>query len=258
MARRRPPHINPHGHERRLLRTGIAWQEWLSLWQDMGASRLPGFATWERDVFRLLSEHLGILFRIFSFYAKLASVRALAELAAPAGPDLQGLVLHSVEWLIFLKDCKLTTSKLGTAHTVELLPQPVDSAGAPAGAPFVSFLSGLLGIAFWRANAGRGAETATAVVRGTRRLRPLPECISSVLRDSVLPLARRDTSQRFRARCMTRSTPSIGHRAHRLLICGTAVEIRSAPLTHTGWRRTTRCRSCSDNTGSRCKLCSTV
>ena len=80
----------------------------------MGASRLPGFAACERDVFRLLSEHLGILFRIFGVYAKLASVRALADLDAPAESDLQGLVLHSAEWLIFIKDCKLTTSKLDT------------------------------------------------------------------------------------------------------------------------------------------------
>ena len=181
----------------------------------MDTSRLPGYDAWEREVFGLLSEHLGVLFRVFSFYAKLSSVRTMTEPGAPAGSPLQGLALHSVEWLIFVKDCQLTSLKLETPQLIELLPQSADPSGAPAGAPLASFLSGLLNLAFWRSNAGLGgdARTATAgLARGERRLRPLPECITTALRDFVLPLARRDTSQRFRARCVARGPPAPGAR----------------------------------------------
>ena len=139
----------------------------------------------------------------------------MTEPGAPAGSPLQGLALHSVEWLIFVKDCQLTSLKLETPQLIELLPQSADPSGAPAGAPLASFLSGLLNLAFWRSNAGLGgdARTATAgLARGERRLRPLPECITTALRDCVLPLARRDTSQRFRARCVARGPPAPGTR----------------------------------------------
>ena len=48
----------------------------------MDTSRLPGYDAWEREVFGLLSEHLGVLFRVFSFYAKLSSVKLLVRYGA--------------------------------------------------------------------------------------------------------------------------------------------------------------------------------
>lgn len=111
-------------------------------------------------------------------------------------------MLHVPEWLSFVSDCQLNSSKLDEAQIAELLPQPVGAAGVPSGAPFVGFLGGLLNLSFWRTNNGLNGKNATSVsalVRGERRLRPLLECVGTVLKDRVLPLARRDTSQRFRA-----------------------------------------------------------
>tara|TARA_B110001452_G_scaffold257609_1_gene251972 strand:- start:4722 stop:7094 length:2373 start_codon:yes stop_codon:yes gene_type:complete len=150
----------------------------------------------------MLSENLGVLFRVFSFYAKLSSVRALTEASAATGHSHQDLVLHVPEWLSFVSDCQLDSTKLEASQIVELLPQPVGATGVPSGASFVGFLGGLLSLSFWRTNNGLNGKSATSVaafVRGERRLRPLLECVGTVLKDRVLPLARRDTSQRFRA-----------------------------------------------------------
>lgn len=159
----------------------------------------------------------GVLQCLRSAHTELQSIHAWYCEVPPAAHEqhaAQNCSTHPVSvllplsgWLRLCRDARIRLSPQqlqgafsgDTAQLVELLPQ----AGAPGGAPFACFLSGLLGLAFWRANAGRGAETATATsVRGARRLRPLPECIGSALRDFVLPLARRDTSQRFRARCV--------------------------------------------------------
>ena len=45
---------------------------------------LPGYPHWERAIFSLLSEHLGVLLRVFSFYAKLTLLRTLSS-----GPSAQ-------------------------------------------------------------------------------------------------------------------------------------------------------------------------
>ena len=162
---------------------------------------------WQDGVLQCLRSAHTELQSIHAWYCEVPPAAHKQHAAQNCSTHPVSVLLPLSGWLRLCRDARIRLSPQqlqgafsgDTAQLVELLPQ----AGAPGGAPFACFLSGLLGLAFWRANAGRGAETATATsVRGARRLRPLPECIGSALRDFVLPLARRDTSQRFRARCV--------------------------------------------------------
>ena len=74
--------------------------------------------------------------------------------------------------------------------------------GPAAFATFAEFLAGLVKLSFWRANAflEEGNTEQIEIARREFRVRTLPECFIAALHNHVLPLAQRDSSQRFRAR----------------------------------------------------------
>ena len=179
---------------------GITWEQWLKLWPHVRLAGLPGYPYWERQVFQALSENLGVLLRVFSFHAKRTMCRILTTSAAGTLPSVsRTLVLGKMEWIAFVKECKLFSKKLGNERTMRQLtlnPSP----GALVSFP--EFLAALVKLAFWRANAflEEGNTEQIEVARREFRVRGLAECFVAALQNHVLPLAQRDSSQRFRAR----------------------------------------------------------
>ena len=178
--------------------TGIAWERWLELWQQIPLSHIPGYPYWEPQVFRALSENFGVLLRVYSYYAKLSWLRSFAS------SDTHALTVGGAEWAQFVTDCRMTSAKF---DEVQVNKQQIAGTGT-AGAYLPEFLSSLLALAFWRGNSfAEGSAEAINIARRERRLRPLPYCIGLVLREHVVPLAHRDSSQRFRARCAPHPPP---------------------------------------------------
>lgn len=168
----------------------------------MRLAGLPGYPYWERQVFRVLSENLGVLLRVFSFYAKATLLRLLSSSSnAPEGsaPISRSLVLGKMEWLSFIKECKLYSKKLGNERSLRQLTM---APGPAAFATFPEFLAGVVKLSFWRANAflEEGNTEQVEIARREFRIRGLPDCFVTALQNHVLPLAQRDSSQRFRAR----------------------------------------------------------
>ena len=109
---------------------GVSWEQWLKLWPQLKLAGLPGFPFWERQVFSALSNNLGVLLRIFSYYAKQtlkrllgagmgtasAGANAIGAVASGAGSKQHTsgmtLVIGKHEWLAFVRDCKLFSKKL--------------------------------------------------------------------------------------------------------------------------------------------------
>lgn len=93
---------------------GVSWEQWLKLWPQLRLAGLPGFPYWERQVFSALSDNLGVLLRVFSFYAKQTLMRLLSSGGAGATGSVpprftRTLLLGKMEWLGFVKECKVTT-----------------------------------------------------------------------------------------------------------------------------------------------------
>ena len=178
---------------------GIAWERWLELWQQIPLAHIPGYPYWEPQVFRALSENFGVLLRVYSYYAKLSWLRSFSS------SETHALTVGGAEWAQFVTDCRMTSAKF---DEVQVNKQQVSGTGT-AGAYLPEFLSSLLALAFWRGNSfAEGNADAIHLARRERRLRPLPYCIGLVLREHVVPLAHRDSSQRFRARCVLPRTPA--------------------------------------------------
>ena len=107
---------------------GVTWDQWLKLWPQVRLAQLPGYPYWERQVFRNLSENLGVLLRVFGFYAKMTLLRVLTSgplssrgSANGAGAASHTLVMGKMEWLGFVKECKLFSKKLGNERTLHQL-----------------------------------------------------------------------------------------------------------------------------------------
>ena len=64
---------------------GVSWEQWLKIWPQVRLASLPGYPYWERQVFRALSENLGVLLRVFSFYSKVTLMRLLSSASAAPG-----------------------------------------------------------------------------------------------------------------------------------------------------------------------------
>ena len=179
-------------------RAGITWEHWLELWQEIPLDHLPGYPYWEPQVFRSLTEHFGVLMRVYSYYAKLGWLRSfsLADVDADGIKNEHTLTIGVSEWAQFVLDCRLTSSKYDEEHVSRKLPQ------GTAGAYLPEFFSSLLSLAFWRGNSfvDDSNPENLKMARRDRRLRPLPYCLGQVLKEHVVPLAHRDSSQRFRAR----------------------------------------------------------
>lgn len=172
---------------------GISWEQWLDLWQEIRLDHLPGYPYWEPQVFRLLTEHFGVLVRVYSFYAKLGWLRSFSSRDDNAGDHI--LNIGAAEWAQFVLDCRLTSSKFDEEHASPHQPRGRTCAYLP------EFLSSLLSLALWRSNKffDHLSPEILKPAQRNRRLRPLPNCLSQVLKDHVVPLAHRDSSQRFRA-----------------------------------------------------------
>ena len=180
----------------------MSWEQWLKLWPQVTLNNLPGFPYWERQVFRALSENLGVLLRVFGHYAKMTLLRTLTS--SPDGKSASGgaanaLVIGRLEWLTFVKECKLFSKKLGNDRTQRQL---TISQAQAATATFPEFLAAIVKLSFWRANPAleEGNTEMIDAARREFRVRALPDCFVAVLHNHILPMAQRDSSQRFRAR----------------------------------------------------------
>ena len=184
----------------------MTWDQWLKLWPQVRLAQLPGYPYWERQVFRALSENLGVLLRVFGFYAKMTLLRVLTSgplsqrgAAKGAGASAHTLVMGKMEWLGFVKECKLFSKKLGNERTLRQL---ATTGSGAAFATFPEFLAAVVKLSFWRANPqlDEGDSEEIEAARREFRVRGLPDCFINALQNHILPLAQRDSSQRFRAR----------------------------------------------------------
>ena len=155
-------------------------------------------------MFRALSENLGVLLRVFGFYAKMTLLRTLtsgplSHRSNSTGASSQVLTIGKMEWLGFVKECKLYSKKLGNERTLRQLTL---APGPAALATFPEFLAAIVKLSFWRANPTleEGNSEQIEASRREFRVRALPDCFVAALQNHVLPLAQRDSSQRFRAR----------------------------------------------------------
>jgi len=169
---------------------GVTWECWLELWHQIPLAHIPGYPDWEPQAFRSLSENFGVLLRVYSYYAKLSWLRSWGSTE-----QAHALSIRGTEWAQFVSDCNMSSSKFGDTQLLNRVGYGTPAAFLP------QFLSSLLALAFWRCNNFaisnlHAARTATQ----ENPLRPFAHCLSLALREHVIPLAGRDTSQRFRAR----------------------------------------------------------
>ena len=155
-------------------------KEWLTTWELLQLSTLPGFPLWEKEVYDLLALHLVELQSIFKAYAS-SSLQGSAtdmdmeefhDFVIEAGliTDLYGFDAMSGQF---------TKANAGSNDTVLELHE---------------FLTMLVRISFFRANPQYGMRKGKDQKNADKFDEvPLPGCLSDMLTKLVLPNARRET-----------------------------------------------------------------
>ena len=173
------PASSPHG------------EEWLTTWGKLQLQKLPGFPLWERDVYDVLSANLEALRSIFNAYAASGLEGSLTDM------DMD-------EFHDFVIESDLITDQYGF-DTMSGQFTKANAGSNDSVLELHEFLTMIVRISFFRANpqygmrkgddrkamANVGANEGAADQFGEEV--PLPGCLSAMLNEKILPLARTET-----------------------------------------------------------------
>jgi len=155
-------------------------KEWLTTWELLQLSTLPGFPLWEKEVHDLLALHLADLASIFKAYAASSLEGSATEM------DME-------EFHDFVIEANLVTDVYG----FDTMTGQFTKANAGSNDDVLElheFLTMLVRIAFFRANPQYGMRKGQDQKNADKFDEvPLPGCLSDLLTKLVLPNARRDT-----------------------------------------------------------------
>jgi hypothetical protein len=164
--------------------------EFLGLWSQMQLSKLHGFPLWEREVHFALLNDYGNLKSIFRAYAA-GSLDGNAN-------DMDMEEFHD-----FILECDLPTAEYGF-DTMSLQYSEANQGSGDRVLELHEFLTMLVRIAFYRANPRSGminvkrTEGHKDLGAEAVEVVPLPGCLTALMKQKILPLARRDNAAEFK------------------------------------------------------------
>ena len=164
--------------------------EYLGVWSQLQLSSLYGFPTWEKEV------HDALL-------AAYAELKSIFRAYAAGSLDGSATDMDMEEFHDFCIECDLPTQEY-TFDTMQLHYSEANAGSGDKVLVLHEFLTMLVRIAFYRANPRSGlinvqrTEGHAALGAAEVEVVALPGCLTALLKEKVMPLARRDNAAEFK------------------------------------------------------------
>ena len=177
---------------RQVPRAGAA--AWLSIWQRMDLSDLPGFPEWDRPAFEQLQANWPTLLSIFIFYSR------------GYGGDAAGAHGSMTPWgfMQWADDSKVITKIFSDARVQDIYEYTVAAAGTGDMMSFPAFVQAVVRCAVERANPRWRRDEDGRLTTGSvaAYLIQVPDCLGRFLHNCVLRFSPRDPCLAFSQQLM--------------------------------------------------------